>query len=125
MGHVRRTIRSHGEDNVASNIPQDPRDIPVISDDYGITTHADGFLLHDSGPDHLPRMIIFATDEALEILSSSDHWFGDGTFEVGPFIFLQLYTIHDIRNGRLIPCAFALLPNKRQVTYNRLTFYII
>ena len=82
--------------------------------------HGDRFLLQDSGLGDPSRMIIFATDEDLEMLSSSDHLFGDGTFEVSPFIFFQLYTIYAIHNGGLIPCAFALLPNKRQVTYDRL-----
>ena len=40
---------------------------------------------------------------------------------MSPFLFFQLYTIHAVRNGRLIPCAFALLPNKRQVTYDTLS----
>ena len=36
--------------------------------------HGDRVLRNDSGPGDPSRMIIFATDEALEILSSSDHW---------------------------------------------------
>ena len=113
MGHIRRAIRNQRERQCSHGIP-------VIPKEYRITMHGDGFLLHDSGPGDPSRMIIFATDAAFEILSSSDPWFGDGTFEVSQFIFFQLYTIHDIRNGRLIPCTFALLPNKRQVTYDRL-----
>ena len=46
-----------------------------------------GFLLHDSGPGDDSRIILFATDDDLETLRSSDHWFGDGTFEVSPSIF--------------------------------------
>ena len=68
-----------------------------------------GFLLDDSGPGDPSRMIIFATGEALEILSSSDHWFGDGTFEVSPFIFssyiqYMLYTTDGVYPVRLHCC---------------------
>ena len=120
MDHIRRAIRSQQEDNAAPNLPQDRRDIPVIPNDYTITTHGDRFLLHNSRPGDPSRIILFATDDAMEILRSSNHWFGDGTFEVSPSIFFQLYTIHAIHNGRIIPCVFALLPNKTQITYDRL-----
>ncbi|XP_066935077.1 uncharacterized protein [Clytia hemisphaerica] len=63
---------------------------------------------------------MFATDEALARLNTSDHWFGDGTFKVCPEIFFQLYSIHALSNGRVIPCVFALLPNKTGITYKRL-----
>ena len=62
MGHIRLTIRSQREENVAPNIPQVHRDKPVIPNDYGITTHGDRFLLHDGGPGDTSRMKKFATE---------------------------------------------------------------
>ena len=43
-------------------------------------------------------------------------WFADGTFKVCPALCFQLYTVHAHDNGRIFPCAFALLPNKTQAT---------
>ena len=53
----------------------------------------------------------------MEILSESDHWYCDGTFDVSPTVFKQLYTIQIIKNGVLFPLVYALLPNKTQKTY--------
>ena len=80
--HIRRAIRSQRETINAPNIPQHRRDSSAIPNEYTITTHGDMFLLHDSGPGDDSRIILFANDDALETLRSSDHWFGDGTFEV-------------------------------------------
>ena len=34
-----------------------------------------------------------------------------------PELFFQLYTIHALHNSQVIPCVYALLPNKQQLTY--------
>ena len=65
-------------------------------------------------------MLIFATNQALQLLANSEDWFCDGTFSVCPEIFFQLYTVHARVGQRIIPCIFALLPNKTRETYNRL-----
>ena len=120
MRHIRRAIRSQRENFNAPNIPQHRRDLPAIPNEYAITAHGDRVLLHDSGPGDDSRIILFATGDALETPSSSDHWFGDGTFKVSPSICFLLYTIHAIRNEQIMPCVFALLLNKTQITYGRL-----
>ena len=43
----------------------------------------------------------------------------DGTFDISPTFFKQVYTFHVIINGTNIPLAYALLPNKNQVTYKK------
>ena len=78
------------------------------------------FLLFDSGQGDELRIILFATDQALELLSQSRDWYGDGTFKVCPEIFFQVYTIHARTNERTIPCVFSLLPNKTEAIYRRL-----
>ena len=65
-------------------------------------------------------MIVFATDQALTLLSRCNNWFGDGTFDVSPTIFYQLYTIHARYGKTVVPCVYALLPDKTEATYNRL-----
>ena len=39
-------------------------------------------------------MLVFATDNALRHLTSSDTWYMDGTFNVAPLLVTQLYVIH-------------------------------
>ena len=65
-------------------------------------------------------MLIFATDQALQLHANSEDWFCDGTFSVCPKIFFQPYTVHARVGQRIIPCIFALLPNKTRKTCNRL-----
>ncbi|XP_071943684.1 uncharacterized protein [Antedon mediterranea] len=50
---------------------------------------------------------------------SSNHWFADGTFKVVPAIFFQLWTVHGVYEGHVVPLVYALLRNKTQPTYIR------
>jgi hypothetical protein len=75
------------------------------------------FLLYDNhGNDN--RMLIFATDDALDKLSYCKTWLVDGTFKTCPNLFGQLYTIHGLfRDTVAIPFVFAYLPGKSQGIY--------
>lgn len=94
--------------------------IPILPERYQITSAGKQFCRFDSGVGDVLRLFIFASAQGLELLSTSEHWFGDGTFKVCPEIFYQVYTIHAQVNDRILPCLFALLPNKTQNTYERL-----
>ena len=70
---------------------------------------------------------MFATEENIEFLSMSSIWLADGTFKTVPTLFCQLYTIHCLfcgpnpfENGHLLPCVYALLPNKSLSTYTKM-----
>ncbi|KAL8622340.1 hypothetical protein ACOMHN_043344 [Nucella lapillus] len=80
--------------------------------------HARSFLLANDGDDD--KMLVFSTDKNLEILSASRDFYMDGTFSVSPHLFSQLYTLHVMFLGQMIPVVFALLANKAQNTYTRL-----
>ncbi len=121
MENIRRAVRRYRDGN--AGLPANPRNragIPAIPNNLAITTNGDRFLLFDSGAGDANRLIMFGTDQALNLLRQSDHWFGDGTFSVSPAIFYQVYTIHSMCNGKVVPCVFSLLPNKTEATYDRL-----
>ena len=106
--NVRRTIRRYRA-NVGDPInPRDRANIPVLPNEFTLTNNGNRFLLHDSGVGDPNRLLIFATDEGTHLLEHSDHWFGDGTFSVSPAIFYQVYTLHAICHGKVIPCVYAL-----------------
>ena len=46
--------------------------------------------------------------------------FADGTFKTCPKLFYQVYTIHSIVKGQMFPIIYALLPNKKSITYEHL-----
>lgn len=63
---------------------------------------------------------LFATTQNLQTMKSCEQWFCDGTFSVTPPLFSQLYTVHGLLHGKVIPLVYALLPNKTAHIY-RLT----
>lgn len=75
------------------------------------------FYWDDSGPDDKNRIIIFSTKEKFDLLEKHRDWYCDGTFDISPTLFTQLYTIHIIINNKDLPMLYALLPNKKQKTY--------
>uniref|UniRef100_A0A915K4S7 Uncharacterized protein n=1 Tax=Romanomermis culicivorax TaxID=13658 RepID=A0A915K4S7_ROMCU len=67
-----------------------------IPNQYSTTLAGASFLLYDSGPEPY-HMLIFSTAANMQLLSESQHWYGDGTFKTAPLLFEQLYTIHRIQ----------------------------
>ena len=118
--NIRQCVLRHRKD--AGNPPPVPRtrgDI-VIPDEYQITRSGERFLMYDTGAVDEDRILIFGTERNLQILETSQNWFCDGTFNVVPGQLYQLFTIHALANSYMLPCVYALLPNKRQDTYTAL-----
>ncbi len=74
------------------------------------------FLLH---LEQEPLMYMFASDLDLELLANSQLWIRDGTFEMVPRPFKQLYTVHAVIRREPIPIVSALLSG--MVTYSLFT----
>jgi len=93
-----------------------------IPNKFQITLDSEQFLLFDSGDNgnYDDRILLFSTEKSLNVLRHSDHWFSDGTFSSCPNLFGQLYTIHAVYSGEIIPLAYVLLPDKKEVTYNKM-----
>ncbi len=70
-----------------------------IPDRYSQTLDGKDFLLFDTSI-HNKRIIVFATDLQLIILFNSSQIFLDGTFDVCPPYFDQVFTIHCIHHQR-------------------------
>ncbi|KAB0801401.1 hypothetical protein PPYR_01533 [Photinus pyralis] len=116
VNNIKRTIRNvRVRENVAPAIPRHREEI-IFPEEFTITTNGELFLLHDSGPVN-DRILIFSTARNINLLAMSQHWYADGTFKVVPPLFLQLYTIHGIKDHVAIPLIYALLPNKTEQTY--------
>jgi hypothetical protein len=122
INRIRRLKVDHGAN------PEDRRSIR-ISSELSRTIDGELFLLFDDNDDDdndemcdcdTDRILAFATEKNFIILNKNPHWFGDGTFDVSPLLFKQLYTINVIESGKNLPMIFALLPNKKGETYERL-----
>ncbi|CAF4611204.1 unnamed protein product, partial [Didymodactylos carnosus] len=66
-----------------------------------------------------------ASSEQLDILQSCDDFLVDGTFKVVPEIFYQLYVVHAIYRGHVVPVVYSLLSSKNSDTYQRLINEIV
>jgi hypothetical protein len=85
-----------------------------------LTVDGQQFFLDDSGKDDEDRVMVFATQENLQMLRRYPEWFIDGTFEICPKLFKQLFTFQIVVNGFNLPLIYALLPNKQTETYKKL-----
>lgn len=70
----------------------DTRQGIVFSPQQMLTSDGRQFLQHDSEDDD--RILILASDRGMDTLERSPHWFGDGTFDTTPVMYMQVYSIH-------------------------------
>lgn len=95
----------------------------IIPDEYTNYSPTIGvsekFLLADSGPSN-DRILIFGRPLGLKLLKDSKVWYMDGTFKVAPTLFSQVYIILVEFLGGVHPTIYALLPNKKEQTYQKL-----
>ncbi|XP_022160472.1 uncharacterized protein LOC111026661 [Myzus persicae] len=117
-----RTIqRSRNRNNVP---PPNPVTVDslVIPSEYTLTLSNLPFLLYDSKNnenwDINNRILIFTTNENLNILNDSEIWFADGTFKSVPNIFNQLYTIHGNIDCTVYPLIYILMCSKNENSYS-------
>lgn len=88
---ISRTInRVRNADNI--RIPRDTRRIE-LSEKYTVTKRGDNFLLYDNALEN-DRLLIFGTKDNLRVLKNCSTFHCDGTFDVTPPGFNQLYTLH-------------------------------
>lgn len=91
--NMTRTIRRVRKK--VGNTPKNPKTLAelIVEGRYLNTLKGETFMLYDSG-NGSKRIIIFSTHTNLSFLSYCDEWYMDGTFDVAPSLFYQLYTVH-------------------------------
>ena len=75
------------------------------------------FYWDDSGEDDEKRVILFGTESNFKLLEENRDWFSDGTFDISPTLFTQLYSVHIVFNNKDLPLLYGYLPNKEEETY--------
>ena len=63
-------------------------------------------------------MLVFASPRGLADLAAAKHFYLDGTFKSVPDMFVQLVSVQVEFEGVMVPCAFALISNKKQRSYD-------
>ena len=59
---------------------------------------------YDDSDDH-DRIMLFVTGENLELMTRNQDWLCDGTFDITPLLFKQLFTIHIVYKDKPLPCS--------------------
>ena len=95
----------------------------VLPRQYCVTTENDQFLQVNNYANG-SLMLVFGSQVAIDYLRSCDHWHMDGTFDTVPPQFLQLYTIHGIKNRRNVIGLYGLLTNKTPATYEQFVQHV-
>ena len=63
------------------------------------------------------RIILFSSNDHLEILACGKQILSDGTFSITPKLWTQVFIISvQVSEGVFIPVCFALLPDKKHST---------
>jgi len=115
---IKRTIRRER----AKHLPKKPASLRELTLEGEWTTTVDGdqFLIYDNGPDSSDRILVYGSDQGLRHMAASDSWYMDGTFDVAPLLFTQMYVIRVPFGESAVTCIYAFLPNKHQSTYEEL-----
>ena len=73
--------------------------IPV---ELTFTKNKEVFVMHDSGREDVCRLLIFSTNQLLNVFNESRELFGDGTFKLAPKHFKQIYILRAPHDGVLV-----------------------
>ena len=113
---ITRTLNRHRQKNNMNELPVLPHTKKFETPD-----EFKDFPICDYSTEDPERIMIFDQQTLLELLEATQHlWLADGIFKLCREIFFQLSTIHTSINGYNPPCKYALLPNKREETYESL-----
>lgn len=89
-GVIKRTLRNCR----TSAYPRAPACLDdLVLDDVWRTCGDDDnrrFLISDNGPGSRSRLIVFGSDQCLQVLAASTTWYMDGNFSMAPAHFLQV-----------------------------------
>jgi MULE transposase domain len=93
--------------------------LPRTRADVAITgewaTTVDGRRFHVPTDD--ADMVVFATDADFRTLAEATTIYLDGTFKSCPSLYAQLYTVHALVHGQVVPLVYSLLGSKLRSTY--------
>ena len=111
---IRRDVRRN-RNAIHPIVPDAQHKRFIIPPNYMVNALGQQFLIYDN--QRQDRILLFSTPGSLRFLANADNWFMDGTLKSSPLQFTQLYTSHGLSAGMNIVGAYALLLDKRMMTY--------
>ena len=90
----------------------------IIPEEMSYNNMNEEFLFCNSPTPH--KVIAFASEQALKMLSENPHWNGDGTFRTSPALFTQSYYIHVWDEFSMKPLVYSSCEDKTEKCYHEL-----
>lgn len=119
---LRKNLYEHRRKTLPVN-PNTIQEVHEALDNLDVKTmNGESFLILNDSEKHI---IIFSCQTNLTFINEVDTIYMDGTFKYCPRFFLQMFTIHGLKNGHYIPLIFCLLPDKSFETYLFTLRYIV
>ena len=81
---IRRSIRRVRQKGDVEDPLPESREGFDVPDNYKSLDNGQNFLLFDSGSNDADRILIFGTDQTLDVLAEAEDLFQDGTFKIVP-----------------------------------------
>ena len=63
-------------------------------------------------------VFMFSTNTNLALIAEAPSLYMDGTFQICPHLFYQVFTLHAFKHGQQFPLVYFLLPGKSREAYN-------
>lgn len=116
--NIRRNIYYSRRKLLPGPLPKNVTEVHEILNSYSVkTSKNESFVFINSLHDNI---IVFSCETNIRSLCGMDYIYMDGTFSYCTKYFLQLFTIHGLKNGHYIPLVFCILRDKRSETYAKL-----
>ena len=114
------TIKRAGQRIRRKNFPAEPSSAQnlILEGEWQQVNGENWIISENTSGDNL--CIILATKSNIRYLKQSPVWYADGTFDVSPKIFYQMYAIHSPVMGRVLPLVYCLLSNKTSDSYKQI-----
>jgi len=105
----------------AKDHPKVPRyydELAEIPERFTKTSSGDQFLIANEAIGHDgERIVIFASKSGMKMMQQANAWTADGTFDLCPKPFAQIYSFMAEIQGRSYPTVFCFMPNKKAGSY--------
>ncbi|CAF4328575.1 unnamed protein product [Rotaria sp. Silwood2] len=101
-------------------LPPTPKSLSsiIIPEDMCYNNDKQEFLFCNSPEPH--KVIAFASEQALKLLSINPHWNGDGTFRTSSALFSQSYYLHVWDEFSMKPIVYSCCQDKSEECYHEL-----
>lgn len=118
---VQRSMSSNLYNTRREVIPADPKKVDELNVDlewFLYSKDGESVVKGDQVGENGKRVLLFSSDDHLELLARSPELLSDATFKITPKLWYQTFIIMAAVCGAFIPVVFCLMPDKKRQTYD-------